>query len=342
MNSTHFCSSIIVHSSLSFDPSIHHHEQSKVGPCGDLTACPYKEYSNSVKKVIIENDVTTLSNNVFNEFEQLESVDLAESVIYIGDNAFSNCPKLVSINLPENVFFLSANAFYHCSSLQSITLPAKVNTISNELFSGCTNLKSIFILGNINTIGTSAFANCPGLNGINSPTVEESSFDDPFNGHVYITTEYLDEKFGNFPISLIQTQVFTATNGFTKTNFFTKTSHISSSSQFTKSDFIKTFSDSKTSALISNTILSITGRMTYSISLSLSYVDKKSVSFSLSYYQIPLLFLLMYKMITSLTLLPKLIINVIIHTLFTIYLRLMFQLISQYLSLDIHVFRQNK
>lgn len=120
-----------------------------------------------------------------------------------------------------------------------------MNTIPDNMLLGCTSLKSITILGNINTIGASAFLNCPELNavyyyGTKSPTtINSDSFDDPFNGHIYITNSYTEETFGTFPVSLIPTQVFSATNDFSSTNYFTESNDFSSSSHFTKSDFIK-------------------------------------------------------------------------------------------------------
>lgn len=86
--------------------------QDTVGPCNNLESCPYKEYSDSVISIIIENDVTTLSDNVFNDFTLLQSVTLPESVKYIGTSAFSNCQNLQSITIPDAVF-LSVQVHFH-------------------------------------------------------------------------------------------------------------------------------------------------------------------------------------------------------------------------------------
>lgn len=71
--------------------------QETVGPCNDLESCPYKEYSDSVISIIIENDATTLSNNVFNDFTLLQSVTLPESIMYIGNSAFNNSQNLQNL-----------------------------------------------------------------------------------------------------------------------------------------------------------------------------------------------------------------------------------------------------
>ena len=54
---------------------------------------------------------------------------LNNNVTSIGINAFNNCYSLQSITIPSGVTSIGNNAFYNCSSLQSITIPESVTSI---------------------------------------------------------------------------------------------------------------------------------------------------------------------------------------------------------------------
>ena len=53
---------------------------------------PFDE--DAVKKVIIENGITSVGQNAFDGFSNLESVEMADSVKIICDGAFNGCGKL--------------------------------------------------------------------------------------------------------------------------------------------------------------------------------------------------------------------------------------------------------
>ncbi len=85
------------------------------------------EFWSSIKTATVEEGVTSISDSMFAQCENLTSVTLPESVTSIGEYAFSWCYKLTGINIPNSVTSIGAHAFNYCTSLTSMTIPASVH-----------------------------------------------------------------------------------------------------------------------------------------------------------------------------------------------------------------------
>ena len=110
----------------------------------DYNDNPSPVYNNSnVKKVVIEDGVTSIGNSAFNECISLTSITIPDSVTSIGTYAFSGCRSLTSITIPDSVTSIGASAFNSCSGLTSITIPDSVTSIGNFAFYNCKNLTTI-------------------------------------------------------------------------------------------------------------------------------------------------------------------------------------------------------
>jgi len=101
-------------------------------------------YYKRVKRVIIEDGVTTIGNAAFFDFSALISVLIPNSVTRIGISAFSICTGLTSVLIPNSVTYIGMCAF-EASGLTSISIPNSVNTIENQAFQGCSNLTTVII-----------------------------------------------------------------------------------------------------------------------------------------------------------------------------------------------------
>ena len=89
-------------------------------------------YNNSdVKKIVIEDGVTSIGDYAFRGCSSLTSITLPDSVTSIGDCAFVFCVGLSSITLPDSVTSIGDSAFKNCSSLTSITIPDSVTSIGD-------------------------------------------------------------------------------------------------------------------------------------------------------------------------------------------------------------------
>ena len=99
--------------------------------------------NSSVKKVVIEDGVTSIGEYAFYYCRKSTSITIPDEVTSIGKNAFQYCDKLTNITMPYGVTSIGNFAFQYCSSLTSITLPDSVTSIGAYAFSSCSNLKTI-------------------------------------------------------------------------------------------------------------------------------------------------------------------------------------------------------
>ena len=101
-------------------------------------------YMNSnVKKVVIEDGVTSIGELAFFKCSSLTNITIPDSVTCIAYAAFHGCSSLSSITIPNSVTSIGIYAFVVCSSLTSITIPDGVTSIGYGAFSNCSSLKTI-------------------------------------------------------------------------------------------------------------------------------------------------------------------------------------------------------
>lgn len=104
--------------------------------------------SKSVKKVVIENGVTSIGSYAFDDCCSLTSVTIADTVTSIGDSAFAGNYSLGTVSFGENSQLgrIESQAFFSCKVLEEITLPAGVENISTDAFVHCDALEAIHIV----------------------------------------------------------------------------------------------------------------------------------------------------------------------------------------------------
>ncbi|MBQ7950589.1 MAG: leucine-rich repeat domain-containing protein [Clostridia bacterium] len=158
------------------------------GPMGNYTAysAPWIDLRNDIKKVVLEEGITsagtwafymlpnltevvlpeTLTRIEFRAFstcKALTEITIPDSVTLIGDRAFANDEKLESVHLGYNVKTIEVRAFYNCISLKNIDIPNSVVTLGEESFNTCTSMTEVTIGSGVTTIEDSAFRNCTSL-----------------------------------------------------------------------------------------------------------------------------------------------------------------------------------
>ena len=104
---------------------------------------PWYDQKESIKRVVIENGVTSIGANAFRDCTGLTSVTIPDRVISIGYYAFNGCTGLTSVTIPDSVTSIGDYAFHGCTGLTSVTIPNSVTSIGGSAFSGCTGLKEV-------------------------------------------------------------------------------------------------------------------------------------------------------------------------------------------------------
>ena len=135
----------------------------------DYRTVPWYSNVRKIKKVIIDNNITSIGDYAFREAENLTDIVLPDNITNIGEQAFYGCKSLESIHIPNNVTNISYGAFSYCSSLTSITIPDSVTSLGYYAFNYCTSLENITIPNSVTSIGGSAFEGCNRLTKIVIP-----------------------------------------------------------------------------------------------------------------------------------------------------------------------------
>ena len=126
--------------------------------CGDKTA--WKKYSDQIKKVIIQEGVTSIGIQAFRGCDRIVSVSILGSVTKIGSEAFRGCSSLKNIIIPGTIVIIENQTFMDCSSLNEINIPDSVAGIGSAAFKNCVSLKRVIMPASISKIAKDAFDNC--------------------------------------------------------------------------------------------------------------------------------------------------------------------------------------
>ena len=129
------------------------------GPMADYGAYGpwYIAHLTDIKKVVVQEGVTTIGDHAFANLSYVTSVTIPSSITSIGAHAFEKCRLGGAVTLPEGLTAIGDFAFSG-SGMASLTLPASLRTIGNSAFLFC-SLRELTIPDGVTSIGTGAFYN---------------------------------------------------------------------------------------------------------------------------------------------------------------------------------------
>ena len=122
----------------------------------------YWLYNSTFSTITIGETISKIGNNVFRDFESIQSVDISDSVKTIGDGAFAGCKNLSSLNMGKSIVSIGISAFGWCASLKKIIIPNSVESIGSLAFIE-SPITKITIPSSVKSIGESAFCDCDNL-----------------------------------------------------------------------------------------------------------------------------------------------------------------------------------
>ena len=132
---------------------------SGTGPMADYGAYGpwYIAHLTDIKKVVVQEGVTTIGDHAFANLSYVTSVTIPSSITSIGAHAFEKCRLGGAVTLPEGLTAIGDFAFSG-SGMASLTLPESLRTIGNSAFL-CCSLRELTIPDGVTSIGTGAFCN---------------------------------------------------------------------------------------------------------------------------------------------------------------------------------------
>lgn len=176
---------------------------------GMLTSFGNFKLEGELKKVVIQDGVTNVSNYALFFLPAATQITLPESVTSIGRYGIALCSKLTgmsipkgvteigdfglagdgltAITLPDGLQTLGRGAFDACASLSGMTLPAAITAVPDKCFNDCTKLLTVDYKGEVTAIGERAFEGCKSLTKAPIPAAVTALGVSAFNGCIALT-----------------------------------------------------------------------------------------------------------------------------------------------------------
>ncbi len=138
----------------------------------DVTSISDNAFENCIyiTSVTIPNTVTSIGESAFCKCSCLTEITIPNSVTSIGSYAFDHCTGLTSLLIPNSVTYIGSAAFCYCYGLTSVVIPNSITSIGNSVFDCCSSLTEITIPSSVTSIGNSAFYGCTRLISIMIPS----------------------------------------------------------------------------------------------------------------------------------------------------------------------------
>ena len=169
---------------------------------GMLTSFGNFKLEGELKKVVIKDGVTNVSNYALFFLPAATQITLPDSVTRIGRYGIAMCSKLTgmsipkgvteigdfglagggltAVTLPDGLQSLGRGAFDTCASLTNTTLPAAITAVPGKCFADCTKLLNVKYAGTVTAIGDLAFESCKALTAAPIPetvtTIDKAAF----------------------------------------------------------------------------------------------------------------------------------------------------------------------
>ena len=187
---------------------------------------PKFDLEGDLKKVVIQDGVTNVSNYALFLLPAAEQITLPESVTSVGRYGIALCSKLngislpramtaigdfglagnsfTAVSLPDGLQTLGRGAFDACASLSGMTLPAAITAVPDKCFNDCTKLLTVDYKGEVTAIGERAFEGCKSLTKAPIPATVTELGASAFNGCIALTDVTLPDGVTAIPDACFQ------------------------------------------------------------------------------------------------------------------------------------------
>ena len=143
-------------------------KDSETGEVKERVPNPFSS-NDKIKKVVVEQGITSLGNYLFYDCRSLTEVQLPSSLKTVGSGTFRKCAALEGIQLPEKVTKIGSSAFMDATALKKIVIPEGVTSLGDSTFRNCTSLEEITIPAGATSWGKHVFRWCSSLTTVEIP-----------------------------------------------------------------------------------------------------------------------------------------------------------------------------
>jgi len=124
---------------------------------------PWDTEADQIKKIIVEEGVTTVGRGAFMYCDNMTSITLPDSLTEIKPYSIVYCSSLSELEIPDGVTDIGEQAFVYCDSLTNVDLSDNLKTIGYGAFGMCDALEKVIIPSNVESIGEQVFYECSSL-----------------------------------------------------------------------------------------------------------------------------------------------------------------------------------
>lgn len=219
----------------------------RISGTGDMTSwtynsssIPWYSYKKDIKKIIVDEGVTSIGGYAFYDCDQLTEVQINNGVTKIEQYAFAYCEALIKIEVPYTVTSLGKNILYNCDNIVEMTIPFAgssktssqflaywfggtsylsssyisealrtvkisegVTSIGNNLLRNCSKITNVVFPNSVTSIGTYVLNSCSSIKSISVPFIGSSATS---------SNQYLGYLFGGSSYSQNSSYVPTSLN----------------------------------------------------------------------------------------------------------------------------------
>ncbi len=119
------------------------------------TVSPFRGNGN-IKKVIVEQGVTSVGDYAFEDCDKLESITMAKSVSVLGSGSLKNS-AVTELVVPEGMTTIKESACADCGKLVSVQFSNTLVTVADRAFENNTSLREVYASESIKNIGANSF-----------------------------------------------------------------------------------------------------------------------------------------------------------------------------------------
>lgn len=124
-----------------------------------IITTPWFSYRNNIKKLVIEDGVSSVGNYAFAYCSNLSEIvwPANQSLKTIGQDSFALCAALINVSLPKGLTSIGKWAFEQDINLKTISFPSTLKTIAYGAFMDDRSIQKLVLPGSLVSIGDFAF-----------------------------------------------------------------------------------------------------------------------------------------------------------------------------------------